>query len=232
MYFFIIFIVGSFLWIIYHTLFLCISWSCKTFLTHLSELNILCHNYHTHSQLFLWADHHTFKHAWESITCDPPNLTLRFWFGLGQCNHNRWRDAVIQRLLPGQPMLCRTSAGVWSQATAGVLPAFPHTRGRQQRSAPGEVTRAAVPAATCAVAMTFPWITGWSRGHRCMGGWASRKTGLYFVSAGHHECLQILISWGIDVDQDIPHLGTPLYVACMSQQFHCIRKLLYAGNDL
>nr|KAF6372935.1 ankyrin repeat and SOCS box containing 5 [Pipistrellus kuhlii] len=42
------------------------------------------------------------------------------------------------------------------------------------------------------------------------------------ASKGHHECLQILISWGIDVDQDIPHLGTPLYVACMSQQFHCI----------
>ncbi|GAB5570117.1 ankyrin repeat and SOCS box protein 5 isoform X1 [Prionailurus iriomotensis] len=48
----------------------------------------------------------------------------------------------------------------------------------------------------------------------------------------HHECLEILISWGIDVDQDIPHLGTPLYVACMSQQFHCIRKLLYAGADV
>ncbi|XP_070264223.1 ankyrin repeat and SOCS box protein 5 isoform X1 [Myotis yumanensis] len=52
------------------------------------------------------------------------------------------------------------------------------------------------------------------------------------ASKGHHECLQILISWGIDVDQDIPHLGTPLYVACMSQQFHCIRKLLYAGADV
>uniref|UniRef100_A0A7N9D6U9 Ankyrin repeat and SOCS box containing 5 n=1 Tax=Macaca fascicularis TaxID=9541 RepID=A0A7N9D6U9_MACFA len=52
------------------------------------------------------------------------------------------------------------------------------------------------------------------------------------ASKGHHECLDILISWGIDVDQDIPHLGTPLYVACMSQQFHCIWKLLYAGADV
>ncbi|XP_028613540.1 ankyrin repeat and SOCS box protein 5 isoform X2 [Grammomys surdaster] len=34
------------------------------------------------------------------------------------------------------------------------------------------------------------------------------------ASKGHHECLDILIAWGIDVDQDIPHLGTPLYVAC------------------
>ena len=58
------------------------------------------------------------------------------------------------------------------------------------------------------------------------------QTHLYFVLAGHHECLEILISWGVDVDQDIPHLGTPLYVACMSQQFHCVRKLLYAGNFL
>ncbi|XP_005373574.1 PREDICTED: ankyrin repeat and SOCS box protein 5 isoform X2 [Chinchilla lanigera] len=52
------------------------------------------------------------------------------------------------------------------------------------------------------------------------------------ASKGHHECLDILISWGTDVDQDIPHLGTPLYVACMSQQFHCIQMLLYAGADV
>ncbi|XP_036750005.2 ankyrin repeat and SOCS box protein 5 isoform X2 [Manis pentadactyla] len=52
------------------------------------------------------------------------------------------------------------------------------------------------------------------------------------ASKGHHECLEILISWGIVVDQDIPHLGTPLYVACMSQEFHCIQKLLYAGADV
>lgn len=50
-----------------------------------------------------------------------------------------------------------------------------------------------------------------------------------FVLTGHSECLEVLISWGIDVDQDLPHLGTPLYVACVSQQIHCIRKLLYAG---
>ncbi|XP_053441175.1 ankyrin repeat and SOCS box protein 5 isoform X2 [Nycticebus coucang] len=38
------------------------------------------------------------------------------------------------------------------------------------------------------------------------------------ASKGHHECLDILISWDIDVDQDIPHLGTPLYVACADVQ--------------
>ncbi|XP_023555856.1 ankyrin repeat and SOCS box protein 5 isoform X2 [Octodon degus] len=52
------------------------------------------------------------------------------------------------------------------------------------------------------------------------------------ASKGHHECLDTLISWGSDVDQDIPHLGTPLYVACVSQQFHCMQMLLYAGADV
>ncbi|XP_007666218.1 ankyrin repeat and SOCS box protein 5 isoform X2 [Ornithorhynchus anatinus] len=48
---------------------------------------------------------------------------------------------------------------------------------------------------------------------------------------GHCECLEVLISWGTDVDQDIPHLGTPLHVACTAQQCHCVRKLLDAGAD-
>ncbi|XP_038255553.2 ankyrin repeat and SOCS box protein 5 isoform X2 [Dermochelys coriacea] len=52
------------------------------------------------------------------------------------------------------------------------------------------------------------------------------------ASRGHSECLEVLISWGIDVDKDIPHLGTSLYVACVSQQIHCIRKLLYAGANV
>nr|XP_048311727.1 ankyrin repeat and SOCS box protein 5 isoform X2 [Myodes glareolus] len=52
------------------------------------------------------------------------------------------------------------------------------------------------------------------------------------ASKGHHECLDVLIAWGIDVDQHIHHLGTPLYVACMSQQYHCVWKLLYAGADV
>uniref|UniRef100_A0A6I8QGQ4 Ankyrin repeat and SOCS box containing 5 n=1 Tax=Xenopus tropicalis TaxID=8364 RepID=A0A6I8QGQ4_XENTR len=51
-------------------------------------------------------------------------------------------------------------------------------------------------------------------------------------STRHSECLDVLISWGIDVDQDIPHLGTPLYVACKGQQISCVRKLLYAGANV
>ncbi|KAJ7326797.1 hypothetical protein JRQ81_016556 [Phrynocephalus forsythii] len=52
------------------------------------------------------------------------------------------------------------------------------------------------------------------------------------ASRGHSDCLELLISSGIDVDQDIPHLGTPLYVACVSQQKQCVRKLLYSGANV
>ncbi|KAM9331134.1 ankyrin repeat and SOCS box protein 5 [Gastrophryne carolinensis] len=52
------------------------------------------------------------------------------------------------------------------------------------------------------------------------------------ANKGHSDCLDVLISWGIDVDQDIPHLGTPLYVACKGQHIACVRKLLYAGANV
>ncbi|KAL8207290.1 UNVERIFIED_CONTAM: Ankyrin repeat and SOCS box protein 5 [Gekko kuhli] len=52
------------------------------------------------------------------------------------------------------------------------------------------------------------------------------------ASRGHSDCLELLISRGIDVDQDIPHLGTPLYVACISQQRQCVHKLLHAGANV
>ena len=94
-----------------------------------------------------------------------------------------------------------------------------------------------VPSATGIVNEAAGRSLGWGGGGElCVGGGGTglqeTQTHLYFVLAGHHECLEILISWGVDVDQDIPHLGTPLYVACLSQQFHCVRKLLYAGNFL
>ncbi|XP_034967690.2 ankyrin repeat and SOCS box protein 5 isoform X1 [Zootoca vivipara] len=52
------------------------------------------------------------------------------------------------------------------------------------------------------------------------------------ASRGHSDCLELLISQGIDVDQDIPHLGTPLYVACISQQKQCVHKLLHSGANV
>ncbi|XP_059830281.1 ankyrin repeat and SOCS box protein 5b isoform X2 [Hypanus sabinus] len=51
-------------------------------------------------------------------------------------------------------------------------------------------------------------------------------------SKGHSECIQVLISWGVDIDLDISHQGTPLYVACVHQQYFCIKKLLHAGANV
>ncbi|XP_034298660.1 ankyrin repeat and SOCS box protein 5 isoform X2 [Pantherophis guttatus] len=52
------------------------------------------------------------------------------------------------------------------------------------------------------------------------------------ASRGHSDCLELLISWGIEVDLDVPHLGTPLYVACFSQQKQCVHKLLHSGANV
>lgn len=46
---------------------------------------------------------------------------------------------------------------------------------------------------------------------------------------GHFGCMEVLLTWGTDVDMDIPHLGTPLYTACVCQELECARKLLREG---
>ncbi|XP_021330425.1 ankyrin repeat and SOCS box protein 5b isoform X4 [Danio rerio] len=51
-------------------------------------------------------------------------------------------------------------------------------------------------------------------------------------SKGRAACIDSLISWGADVDFDIPHLGTPLYIACASQQLQCAQKLLDGGANV
>jgi len=49
-------------------------------------------------------------------------------------------------------------------------------------------------------------------------------------SAGHYGCVEALVTWGADVDMDIPHLGTALYTACVCQELQCARKLLREGQ--
>ncbi|KAM6971903.1 ankyrin repeat and SOCS box protein 5b [Aplochiton taeniatus] len=49
---------------------------------------------------------------------------------------------------------------------------------------------------------------------------------------GSSDCVEALLSYGADVDYDIPHLGTPLYIACLSQQLVCTRKLLERGASV
>ncbi|XP_024118365.1 ankyrin repeat and SOCS box protein 5 isoform X1 [Oryzias melastigma] len=52
------------------------------------------------------------------------------------------------------------------------------------------------------------------------------------TSKGHYGCVEVLVTWGADVDTDIPHLGTALYTACVCQELECARKLLREGANV
>ncbi|KAM4555275.1 ankyrin repeat and SOCS box protein 5 isoform 1-T1 [Odontesthes bonariensis] len=52
------------------------------------------------------------------------------------------------------------------------------------------------------------------------------------TSKGHYGCVEVLVTWGADVDMDIPHLGTALYTACICQELECARKLLREGANV
>uniref|UniRef100_A0A9J8DFR7 Ankyrin repeat and SOCS box containing 5a n=1 Tax=Cyprinus carpio carpio TaxID=630221 RepID=A0A9J8DFR7_CYPCA len=45
-------------------------------------------------------------------------------------------------------------------------------------------------------------------------------------------CVDALIAWAVDVDYEIPHMGTPLYSACRCKEFFCARKLLDGGANV
>lgn len=47
---------------------------------------------------------------------------------------------------------------------------------------------------------------------------------------GHYGCVEALVTWGADVDMDIPHMGTALYTACVCQELECARTLLREGQ--
>ncbi|XP_041128443.1 ankyrin repeat and SOCS box protein 11-like isoform X8 [Polyodon spathula] len=49
---------------------------------------------------------------------------------------------------------------------------------------------------------------------------------------GHRECMEILLANGVNIDQEAPHLGTPLYVACTCQKTDCVKKLLELGANV
>lgn len=50
--------------------------------------------------------------------------------------------------------------------------------------------------------------------------------------AGHYGCVEALVTWGADVDMDIPHMGTALYTACVCQELECARTLLREGQPV
>ncbi|XP_005673474.1 ankyrin repeat and SOCS box protein 9 isoform X3 [Sus scrofa] len=49
---------------------------------------------------------------------------------------------------------------------------------------------------------------------------------------GHMECIETLAAHGGDIDHNISHLGTPLYLACENLQVACARKLLESGASV
>ena len=69
----------------------------------------------------------------------------------------------------------------------------------------------------------FLCVTGDVRGSR----WFIR----FLCVTGHVGCVEVLLTWGADVDQDLPNQGTALYSACLSQELLCVRQLLRDGES-
>uniref|UniRef100_A0A2K6K6R7 Ankyrin repeat and SOCS box protein 11 n=2 Tax=Rhinopithecus bieti TaxID=61621 RepID=A0A2K6K6R7_RHIBE len=52
------------------------------------------------------------------------------------------------------------------------------------------------------------------------------------VKRGHRECMEILLANNVNIDHEVPQLGTPLYVACTYQRVDCVKKLLELGASV
>ncbi|XP_032141841.1 ankyrin repeat and SOCS box protein 11 isoform X4 [Sapajus apella] len=52
------------------------------------------------------------------------------------------------------------------------------------------------------------------------------------VRRGHRECMEILLANNVNIDHEVPQLGTPLYVACTYQRVDCVKKLLELGASV
>ncbi|XP_051840445.1 ankyrin repeat and SOCS box protein 11 isoform X3 [Antechinus flavipes] len=52
------------------------------------------------------------------------------------------------------------------------------------------------------------------------------------VKRGHKECMEILLANNVNIDQEAPQHGTPLYVACSYQRTDCVKKLLELGASV
>ncbi|XP_043852016.1 ankyrin repeat and SOCS box protein 11 isoform X3 [Dromiciops gliroides] len=52
------------------------------------------------------------------------------------------------------------------------------------------------------------------------------------VKRGHRECMEILLANNVNIDQEAPQHGTPLYVACNFQRTDCVKKLLELGASV
>ncbi|XP_058706615.1 ankyrin repeat and SOCS box protein 11 isoform X3 [Poecile atricapillus] len=52
------------------------------------------------------------------------------------------------------------------------------------------------------------------------------------VKRGHRECMETLLAHAVDIDQEDPQHGTPLYMACSYQRTECVKKLLELGANV
>ncbi|NWH38908.1 ASB11 protein, partial [Chloropsis hardwickii] len=52
------------------------------------------------------------------------------------------------------------------------------------------------------------------------------------VRRGHRECMETLLAHEVDIDQEDPQHGTPLYMACTYQRTECVKKLLELGANV
>ncbi|NXB94774.1 ASB11 protein, partial [Vidua chalybeata] len=52
------------------------------------------------------------------------------------------------------------------------------------------------------------------------------------VKRGHRECMETLLAHEVDIDQEDPQHGTPLYMACTYQRTECVKKLLELGANV
>ncbi|XP_036031270.1 ankyrin repeat and SOCS box protein 11 isoform X1 [Onychomys torridus] len=52
------------------------------------------------------------------------------------------------------------------------------------------------------------------------------------VKRGHRECMEILLANNANIEQEVPQLGTPLYVACTYEKVDCVKKLLELGASV
>ncbi|XP_066106781.1 ankyrin repeat and SOCS box protein 11-like [Saccopteryx bilineata] len=52
------------------------------------------------------------------------------------------------------------------------------------------------------------------------------------VKRGHQEGMEILLANNVNIDQEVPQLGIPLYVACTHQRVDCVKTLLELGASV
>ncbi|KAI5621428.1 ankyrin repeat and SOCS box protein 9 [Silurus asotus] len=60
-----------------------------------------------------------------------------------------------------------------------------------------------------------------------------RNSPIHFAAKqGHTDCVELLLSCGMDIDMELEEVGTPLYCACETRSTECVEKLLILGANV